>query len=99
MTQKLKKMSLIMVNNGKIWKQFRSLRSGINISFGWVLVVVAAVFGLILGAGSTLSTLLAVWLGYKLLRLIFRVFRLVFSLIFSVVSIIVVMLILSFLIF
>ena len=88
-----------MVNNGKIMKQFRSLCSGNNISIGLVLVGLAAVFGFILGAGTTLSTLLAVYLGYRLLRLILRVMRLIFSLIFSVISIIVLILILSFLIF
>ena len=88
-----------MVNNGKIMKQFRSLSSGIIISIGLVLVVIVAVGGLIVGLGSTFTTVLAVYLGYRLLRLILRVVRLVFSLVFSVVSIIVLILILSFLIF
>ena len=89
-----------MVSNRKIVKQ-NLFRSKNSITFGLVLVlvVVAAAGGLIIGLGSTFTTLLAMYLGYKLLRLVLRVIRLIFSLIFSVVSIVIVILILSFLIF
>ena len=91
---KVKKMSLIM----EIMKQFRSLRLGINISIVLVLVGLSAIIGLIIGAGSTFTTILAVYLGYRLLMLILRTIRLIFSLLFSVASIVILIVILSFLI-
>ncbi|GHT35956.1 hypothetical protein AGMMS49574_26670 [Bacteroidia bacterium] len=57
-------MSLIMRNNEKILKQKNSLRSGINISIGLVLVGLAVVFGLIVGFGGTFSAVVGVYLGY-----------------------------------
>ncbi len=48
-------MSLIMVNNKKIKKTKNSLRSGINISIGFCLVLLTAFFGLKGGVGATLT--------------------------------------------
>ena len=92
-------MSLIMENNEKILKQKNSLRFGIHISFGFLLVGLAVVAGLIYGFGAALSTVIVIYLGYKILRLILRVLGLVLSLFFTVVSIVILIAIISLLIF
>jgi len=92
-------MSLIMENNEKILKQKNSLRSEIHISFGFLLVGLAVVAGLIYGFGAALSTVIVIYLGYKILRLILRVLGLVLSLFFTVVSIVILIAIISLLIF
>ena len=88
-----------MVNNEKIRKQKNSLRFGINIKFGLLLVVLAVVTGLIWACGATIQTVVGIYLGYKVLRLVFRLIRLVLSSVFTIVSIVILILIISLLIF
>jgi hypothetical protein len=95
----VKKMSLIMVNNEKILKQKNSLRSGINISIRLILAVLAAVAGLMLGFGSVILAAVGIWLGYRVLRLVFRLAGLLLRLVFVLVSIVVLSIIISLLIF
>ena len=71
---------------------------GININFWLRLAGLAVVAGLIY-CGATFTTVVGIYLGYKLLRLIFRFFRLVLSLFFTVVSIVILIAIISLLIF
>jgi hypothetical protein len=63
------------------------------------LTGLALVIGVIHAFGATISTVVGVYLGYKLLRLVLRVFGLIISLIVSVFSIIVLITILTLLIF
>ena len=65
-----------MVNNEKILKQKNSLRSGINIRFWLNMVGLALVAWLIWSCGATFSAVVGVYLGYKLLRLVLRIFGL-----------------------
>jgi hypothetical protein len=95
----VKKMSLIMVNNEKILKQKNSLRSGINISIRLILAVLAAVAGLMWGFGSVISAAVGIWLGYRVLRLVFRLAGLLLRLVFVLVSIVILSIIISLLIF
>jgi hypothetical protein len=85
MTQKKKKVR-IMRNKEKILKQ-NSLSSRIYIRIGLVLVGVVVAVGLIAAFGTSFSNFVAVWLGYKLLRLIFKVIGLALSLVFTLISI------------
>ena len=72
---------------------------GINIKFwGW-LAGLAVVAGLIYAFGATFTTVVGIYLGYKLLRLILRVFGLVISLFYTAVSIVILIIIISLLIF
>lgn len=71
---------------------------GININSWLKLAGLAAVVGLICAFGATFSTVIGIYLGYKLLRLILRVFGLVVSLFFSLVSIVILIAIISLLI-
>jgi hypothetical protein len=93
-----KKNVMIMRNNEKnIETKLPPL--GINIKFwGW-LVGLAVVAGLIYAFGATFTTVVGIYLGYKLLRLILRVFGLVISLFYTVVSIVILIAIISLLIF
>jgi hypothetical protein len=93
-----KKNVMIMRNNEKNIKT-KLPPLGINIKFGLRLVGLAVVAGLIYACGATLSTVAGMYLGYKLLRLILRVFGLVISLVFSLVSIVILITIISLLIF
>jgi hypothetical protein len=99
MTQKIKKMSMIMVNNEKILKQKNSLRSGIHIRFWGCLAGLAVVAGLIWACGATVSAVVGVYLGYKVLRLVLRLIGFVLSAVFTVISIIILITIISLLIF
>jgi hypothetical protein len=99
MTQKIKKMSLIMVNNEKILKQKNSLRFGINIKFWLLLAGVAVIAGLVWACGATFSAVAGIYFGYKVLRLVIRLFGLFFAAVFTVVSILILILIISLLIF
>ena len=87
-----------MRNKEKILKQ-NSLSSRINIRIGLALVGVVAVVWFISAIGTSFSALVAVWLGYKLLRLIFKVIGLVFSFVFTLISIGILITIISLLIF
>jgi hypothetical protein len=97
MTQKKKKFR-IMINKEKILKQ-NSLRSGINIRFGLFFAGMIAVVGLIYAFDVPFSTVIALYLVYKLLRLIIRFLGLVLSLVFTLVSIFILIAIILLLIF
>jgi hypothetical protein len=93
-----KKNVMIMRNNVKnIETKLPQLR--ININFWLRLAVLAGVAGLMWAYDATFSTLVGIYLGYKLLRLILRIFGLVVSLFLTVVSAAVVAVIISLLLF
>jgi hypothetical protein len=93
-----KKNVMIMRNNEKnIETKLPPL--GIHIKFWLRLVGLVVVVGLIYGFGATFSTVVGIYLCYKLLRLILRVLGLVISLFFTVISIIILIAIISLLIF
>jgi hypothetical protein len=72
---------------------------GIIINFVVLLGGLALIFGVIHAFGATISTIVGVYLGYKLLRLVLRVFGLIISLFVSVVSIMILITIITLLIF
>jgi hypothetical protein len=93
-----KKNVMIMRNNEKnIETKLPPL--GINIKFWLRLAGLTGLAGLLYACGATFTTVVGIYLGYKLLRLIFRVFGLIISLVFSIVSIVVLIAIISLLIF
>ena len=63
-----------MVNNEKILKQRNSLRSEINIRFWVVLADFAGFVCLVLACGLTFRTVVMIYLGYRILRLVLRLF-------------------------
>jgi hypothetical protein len=85
-----------MVTVEKKIKQKNSLSSGININ---IVLGLVGLIALKYGFGATFSTLVGIYLGYKLLKLILRVFGLIISLIVSLVSIVILITIISLLIF
>jgi hypothetical protein len=87
-----KKNVRIMRNNEKNIETKLPLL-GIHIKLGLRLAGLVVVAGLIYACGATFPTVAGIYLGYKLLRLILRVFGLFISLFVSVVSIIVLILI------
>ena len=89
---------MIMRNNVKN-NETKLPQLGININSWLRLAGLAAVAGLIYAFGATFSTVIGIYLGYKLLRLILRVFGLVISLFFSLVSIVILISIILLLIF
>ena len=93
-----KKNVMIMRNNGKN-NETKLPLLGINIKFWGCLAGLAVVAGLIYICGATFSTIVGIYLVYKLLRLILRVFGLVLSLFFTLVSIVILIIIISLLIF
>ena len=72
---------------------------GININNLLRLAGLAVVVWLIYIFGATFSTIVGIYLGYKLLRLIFKMFRLLVSLFFSAVFAVILIAIISLLIF
>ena len=72
---------------------------GININIWFCLAGLIVAAGLIYACGATFTTVAGIYLGYKLLRLILRVFGLVLSLFFTLVSITILIAIISLLIF
>jgi len=88
-----------MRNEEKIRKQKNSLSSGINIRFWSCLAGLAVVAGLIYAFGATIWTAVAIYLGYKVLRLVMRLIGQILSIVFTVISIAVLILIISLLIF
>lgn len=86
-----------MRNKEKILKQ-NSLSSRINIRIGLLVVGLTLVICLISAVGASFSALVGVWLGYKLLKLIFKVTGLILSLFFTLVSIGIIITIISLLI-
>ena len=87
-----------MRNEEKIRKQ-NSLGSGIIIRLGGYLAGLAAVIVLLHAFGATFSTIVGVYLGYRVLRLVMRLFSLLLACVFTAVSIIIMILIISLLIF
>jgi hypothetical protein len=59
----------------------------------------SAVIGLLYLSGATFSTLLSVYLGYRVLRLVMRLSGLFLSVVFTVISIAILVLIISLIIF
>jgi hypothetical protein len=55
----------------------------------------AAVAGLIHAFGATFGTVAAVWLGYRVLRLVLRLIGLILSILFTAVSIVILIAIIS----
>jgi uncharacterized membrane protein YccF (DUF307 family) len=93
-----KKNVMIMRNNRKN-NETKLPPLGININFWLRLAGLAVVVGLIYACGASFTTVVGIYLGYKLLRLILRFFGLVFSLFFTLVSIVILIAIISLLIF
>jgi len=67
---------------------------GINISWGW-LAGLAVVAGLIWADGATISAVVGIYLGYKALRLVMRLFGQIISIVFTAVTIIILITIIS----
>ena len=72
---------------------------GINIKFLVRLICLTGLFGLLWTCGASFSVMLEVYLGYKVLRLVLRLFGLIAALIFTTASIIILIVIISLLIF
>ena len=71
----------------------------IRISFWLRLALFSAVIGGLYACGATFSTLLGMYIGYKILRLVLRFFRVLISLVYTAVSIVILILIISYIIF
>jgi hypothetical protein len=97
MTQKIKKV-MIMRNEEKIRKQFHSLGSELIIKLGGWLLGLAAIIVLIQAFGMSISTVVGIYLGYRVLRLVLRLFGLVLSIVFTAVSIFILIVIMSLLV-
>ena len=70
----------------------------IIIDFGLRLAGLAVVIGLLYACGATFSTVLGVYLCYRVLRLVMRLFGLLLSVVFTLFSILIFLLILTLLI-
>ena len=70
-------------------------RLGINIRLGFWLAGLATIVALIFHFGATISTAIGIYLGYRVLRLVMRLFGQVLSIIFTVVAIIILIAIIS----
>jgi hypothetical protein len=89
---------MIMRNEEKIRKQKNSLLW--NHHKIWLgLLGLTAVAGLIQLFGASFSAVVGVYLGYRVLRLVLRLFSLVIASVFTVISIAIMILIISLLIF
>jgi len=93
-----KKNVMIMRNNEKNIETKLPLL-GINIRFWVYLAGLAAIVGLIWACSATVWTVVGIYLGYKVLRLIFRIFGLLLSLFISIISVVILITIISLLIF
>jgi hypothetical protein len=87
-----------MRNEEKIRKQKNSLLWNHH-KIGLGLLGLVAVVGLIYAFGASFSAAVGVYLGYRVLRLVMRLFSLVIAAVFTVVSIIVLITVISLLIF
>ncbi|MDR3327496.1 MAG: hypothetical protein LBT04_05135, partial [Prevotellaceae bacterium] len=85
-------------NEEKIRKQKNSLLWNHH-KIGLGLLGLVAVVGLIHAFGVSFSAVIGMYLGYKVLRLVLRLFHLVLASVFTVVSIIILIIIISLLIF
>jgi hypothetical protein len=88
---------MIMRNTEKIRKQ-NSLNSELIIKSGGWLLGLAAVIVLIQAFGASISTAVGIYLGYRVLRLVMRLFGLLISLVFTLVSIFILIVVISLLI-
>jgi hypothetical protein len=70
----------------------------INIRFWGRLAAIAAVIGALYANGATLYVILGIYLGYKILRLVMRLFKLILSIVFTVISVGILVIIILFLI-
>ena len=70
-------------------------RLGINIRLGFGLAGLATIVALIFHFGATISTAIGIYLGYRVLRLVMRLFGQVLSIIFTVVTILILIAIIS----
>jgi len=68
---------------------------GINIRFWLLLAGLAVIARLIYVCGATISTVAGIYLGYKVLRLILRLFGLIISLVFTLIPILIMIAIIS----
>jgi hypothetical protein len=87
-----------MENTEKIRKQFHSLGSELIIKFGGWLLGLVAIIVLIQAFGASLSTVVGIYLGYRVLRLVMRLLGLMLSIVFTVISIFILIGIISLLI-
>jgi hypothetical protein len=87
-----------MENTEKIRKQFHSLGSELIIKLGGWLLGLVAVIVLIKAFGASFSTVVGIYLGYRVLRLVMRLFGLLVSLVFTLVSIFILIVVISLLI-
>jgi len=71
----------------------------IRISFWLRLALFSAVIGGLYACGATFSTILGIYVGYKILRLTIRFFGLLLSIVYTAVSIVILILIISYIIF
>ncbi len=84
-----------MIHGNKNSETKKLLRLGINIRFwGWVAGL-AVVIGLIYAFGASFSTVVGVYLGYRILRLVLRLFGQILSIVFTVVTIFILIAIIS----
>jgi hypothetical protein len=84
-----------MVHGIKNSETKKLLRLGIYIKLvGWIAGL-AVVAGLIYAFGTSVSTIIGVYLGYRVLRLIMRLFGQMLSLVFTVVSILILVAVIS----
>lgn len=78
-----------MVHGIKNSETKKLLRLGIHIRFwGW-LAGLAVVAGLIHAFGASISTVVGMYLGYRVIRLVMRLFGQVLSIVFTVVIILI----------
>jgi hypothetical protein len=99
MTHEIKKKVMITVHKEKNRKTKKLPRLGIYIKFGFWVAGLAVLAGLIHAFGASISTIVGVYLGYKLLRLAIRIFQLIVSLLVSIVTAVILIIIISLLIF
>jgi hypothetical protein len=88
-----------MENTEKIRKQFHFPGSELIIKSGGWLLGLAAIVVLIHLFGASFSAVVGIYLGYRILRLVMRLFSLVMAVIFTVVSVVILISIISLLIF
>jgi len=74
-------------------------RFRIIIDFGMQLTGLAGVTGLLYACGATIPAVLGVYSGYRVLRLVIRLFGLLLSIVFTLFSILILILIITLLIF
>jgi len=81
---------IVKQKNSRFWNQHRN---------GFGLLALGVIAGLIWVCGSSIWTAVAIYLGYKVLRLILRLIGQIFSVLFTIVSIVILIIIISLIIF